>query len=395
MIKGLISHLISFIIAFVLLLVVIYFCPNTIKDHTETVVKGTQKKVMGYHSNLTSGEQAEIDFISSLVSEDQLTIFGSSEFNGSEYCPYSFLPNNFGYNVMGLGHQFHQQFSILGELAAANEYLENSKVSIIISPGWFSTSGTNSNAFIEFLRPNFLKKIALDTTLSEDIKLAIGKFIHEKYGEFEGVTYEMDVLREIYLQSKGVLSQRILSSFRSSIRQKFERTYHIQPVSYEVNLLDSEMGPKSKDLRFIADSLKSDFIGKISSNEIYVNDAYYTKYLIKKNGSVKTGRFRNVDLDSNQELEDFKMLVKFLKEKSVDCTFILLPFNNYYYRDMGNSPELMQRITSTLDKNEIAYLNLFTETKEEYEPALLRDVMHVGDYGWMKINQFLLDHYYE
>jgi len=38
---------------------------------------------------------------------------------------------------------------------------------------------------------------------------------------------------------------------------------------------------------------------------------------------------------------------------------------------------------------------MYAPTKEAYDPGVLKDVMHLGDYGWMKINYFLDSLYYE
>jgi poly-D-alanine transfer protein DltD len=48
-----------------------------------------------------------------------------------------------------------------------------------------------------------------------------------------------------------------------------------------------------------------------------------------------------------------------------------------------------------LDENEIPYLNMYVDNKVAYEPGLLNDIMHFGDLGWMKINNFLNNLYNE
>ena len=40
-------------------------------------------------------------------------------------------------------------------------------------------------------------------------------------------------------------------------------------------------------------------------------------------------------------------------------------------------------------------LNMYVPKKEDYQPATLKDVMHLGDYGWMTINEFLMETYHE
>ncbi|MFK7757066.1 MAG: D-alanyl-lipoteichoic acid biosynthesis protein DltD [Flavobacteriales bacterium] len=393
--KEFLFHICSFLLAVVLVSLVFWVWPGTEPTPDIIAISGTQQKTDGFLPNLSKGDQAEIEFISSIQSPEQLTIFGSSEFSSSEYCPFNFLPAKYGIPVLGIGHAHHQELSILGELLAADEYVENSKISIIISPGWFNSSGTNSKAFIEFMRPNFLKRIATSSSIDSKYKLKFGKYIHENYSEFNGVSYEMDVLRDLYLQKEGFVFQQVISSLRTGLRNKFGHVYSLDTVGYETQLIEVPAFKELSDLTSIGDSLKNLFLDGISNNDLFVYDEYYAKYLVRKDGSVKSGSFKSISLDDNSEFSDFKLLVNYLDEKSVDCSFIILPLNPHYYEGMNHGQLLVNELVKVLDSKGMPYLNLFTQAKEEYEPGILRDVMHVGDYGWIKINQFLLDNYYE
>ena len=94
-------------------------------------------------------------------------------------------------------------------------------------------------------------------------------------------------------------------------------------------------------------------------------------------------------------MNDFRMLVKYLKYKNADCSFIFQPLNPYYYPALDSLNKLTDTITNILARNKIPYLNMFVLDRESYEPGTLNDVMHLGDYGWMKINYFLDSLYYE
>ena len=126
----------------------------------ETVtISGKQTVLRGKYGNLTEGQSAEIEFIGSLQNKQQLTIFGSSEFTQSPICSYYFFPDSLGVQMLGMGHAFHQSLGMLIELMAADEYIDSlNTMYFIISPGWFAQPGTNTEAFLEFARPNFFKE---------------------------------------------------------------------------------------------------------------------------------------------------------------------------------------------------------------------------------------------
>ena len=90
------------------------------------------------------------------------------------YASYNFLPDSLGIPALGIGHAYHQELSILSALLAAGKKVDGSKVCIVLSPGWFYPGGkTIPQAFIEFVRPNFLNSIINDKSIDEKYRLCI------------------------------------------------------------------------------------------------------------------------------------------------------------------------------------------------------------------------------
>ena len=42
-----------------------------------------------------------------------------------------------------------------------------------------------------------------------------------------------------------------------------------------------------------------------------------------------------------------------------------------------------------IHQNNFTYFDMFVSDSKKYDPGVLTDIMHLGDYGWMKINEFL------
>ncbi|NQY67866.1 MAG: hypothetical protein HRT72_09125 [Flavobacteriales bacterium] len=361
--------------------------------YTNVLIEGKQDKSRGYYTNFKIGDQAEIDLISSIKSRDQLTLFGSSEFNQSNYCSYHYLPDSVGIPTLGIGHGYHQHFSILCELLAAHDYLENSKISIFISPGWFQTKGTNSEAFIEFVRPNFLSRILENPNIDRELKIEVGKYIYNHEKDYGQISHSMAYLKQIYLDDLPTISIAGLNSYLSE--NIYKTPYKLQKVTYKTELKTISEWNNTRAKNQSLQQVQEKFLSSVTSNKIYVNDDYYNKYILRKNGTHKVGKVKDVDIANNRELEDFRMVVKLLTSKSVNCSFVIQPLNPYYYENIDNLGSLMLELTKELDRNKIPYLNLFVSSKEEYEPGTLKDIMHLGNYGWMKINKFLEKEYYD
>lgn len=396
--KKLSTHLLSFLTALFLCttLLLIFYSNRPEKKQPETIISGKQEVHRGVYDNLSRHENSEVEFMASLKNPDQLTIFGSSEFTSSNFCPYYFLPDSMGIPALGLGHAHHQSFSILCELLAAYDFIENSKICIIISPSWFSTPGTNSEAFTEFVRPNLLKTIAANDQIEVKYKSAIGKFIYEHQEEFTSLTNTMEYFVDTYLlhSSRGINFMH--AKLRNYLKEIHPGTFQTEKVRYEPetskHTLTRSISANKSDFLI---NLQKDFLSKITNNDLFVNDEYFTKHVLTESGQIRIDSISEVDLIDNQELEDFRLVVELLASKNANCTFVIQPLNPFYYQHTDRNLPLIDTLTNLLDSKKFPYLNLYAANKETYEPGVLRDVMHLSDYGWMKINFFLDSIYYE
>lgn len=389
-------HLFPFSIALCIVLILYISIPST--TPTQKTIKLTHSSNVrnGLYSDFTGGTETELAFVSSLNNKNQVTLFGSSEFSGnSNYFPYKFLTDSLNINCLAFGKGYHQHLSILCELMAAREFIKNAKITIIISPGWFESDGTNSESFIDFVRPNFLRKIIHDTLIGSEYKNHVGKFIYENSSLFNGMTKELHNLKDYYLMHQGSYFSSMLANSRIYIQQKHSNRYYIPNVKYTAS--KPENLPLKK-WRFNTDSLlqieQSKFIASIK-NDLYVGQEYYETYLIDENGNQRTGKVSEKDYLQSNEVKDFALLIKFLKEQNVDASFVLLPLNPHFYENLSVQEPLVNYIVKELSKAEYPLLNLYCYDKNSYPKGMLRDVMHVGEYGWIMINKFIYDTYFD
>lgn len=362
---------------------------NRIEEIIE--IKGTQEKISSRHANFNEGDQSEIDLMASITQKGQLTLFGSSEFSDSPFVPYNFFPDSTGKPVIGIGHAYHQHLSILIELLASNDFNEKSEIVIFLSPGWFENGkSTNTSAFIEFARPNFLKKILHDDNIKDKYKKHIADYIYGNKSQFTGSNKTFTD----YINMYSPKSESMFGGIDAYAKNKFNLDT-IEKIVYLPELKNVSKKKWNGKMEEIAVNLKQDFLKKCTNNDLFVYDDYFKKYLLNEDGSVRSVTLTAPNISGNKELEDFKLLVQYIKERKMKASFVIIPFNPYYYTNTEVFNPMMNEITTTLDKNDIPTLNMYVDNASEYEPGILKDVMHLGDYGWMRVNQFIDSLYYQ
>lgn len=361
----------------------------------DLIIEGKQNKQRGRYTNFTGeGNEDELDFMASMANTNQLTLFGSSEFCDLASVTYNFFPDSLNRPILGIGHAYHQQLSILIELLAAHEFNEKSEICIFVSPGWFSHNGTNTSAFIEYANKNLLSRIINDNSIPLKYKTYIGKYINTNMDNFESLSQEMELLNNLYKDNLNTIISKT-NYFIKSIFLNNLINSPIQKVKYHPSLTYKEPKEWQGDFNQIAQVYQDSFVSKIKDNNIYVYDDYYNTYLLDDDGNPRKGSIAEVDLETNIEFKDFKMLLSYIKSRNMKASFVIIPLNPYYYKGTEKLAPLIDSLTTNLEQNDFPCLNMYVTDTLDYEPGTLKDVMHLGDYGWVKVNQFIDSIYYK
>lgn len=350
------------------------------------IITGNQTLSRGTQANYLIGNQAEIEWISALKNKDNIILLGSSEFGTFPRSSYLELPDSLNIPCVGFGHAFHQSFSMYCEVLAGREYLKDSKICIIFSPSWLETEGTNVEAFLEFVPTNFLRKIIHDDKISRTLKNKIGEYIYRNDDLIENPNHILKLYKSSYLTQDVPFLTDKFELFKNNISS----------VNYEVKPLVPKSSKKSLPLDYQKQmqNTKDEFVKSVKTNKIFVSDDYFTEYVLdKKTGKIGNGNVSKMDYVNSQEMKDFLMLIQTLKYYKADVSIVIQPINNYHYRGTDNLNPAIKSIEKELKSRKIPYLNLFAYSKAEFEPAVLNDIMHLGNYGWMKVNHFLIDKY--
>lgn len=347
-----------------------------------------------YIENFGNKKYLEDQFLLNNDSIKTIFMLGSSELsNSTEAIPYNFISNHFKTKLVGVGHAGNQCFSIYSQLLANEDRLKDAPIVIILSPGWFeskSAKGTSSVIFLEYNSEWFLKTINRNTKDSEFTAYE-HKRIAQLYNEFSSPNLEIKLMNFKHCSSLSfihkiiyypvILADNILLNFKEKI------TPNRIALNSEIRKpIESENVKINWDSLFI--NSKEEIIKNSNNNRYGINNTYYSEYINGKRGKVEP-----VSIYFNQELEDFKMLIKLLKKKEANVCFVMSPLNPIYCKNLKDLKPTINIIENEIKSNGYNYLNLFETDTLKYDKAVLFDVMHMSEYGWYKIDKFIVDNF--
>ena len=240
-------------------------------------------------------------------------------------------------------------------------------------------------AFLEFVRPNFLKSILCNYSISIEFKQKIGKYIFFNINDIEKPSQTLLSYIKLYEAQNIPFLENIVAKISAGSKN----------VHYEVQVAENTLpNPVVVDWTSSKKRIKKDFVSAVTTNSIFVSDKYYTTYLSEKGSTYKHGQTPVFDLATNREFSDFKLLVQLLKRYHCDASFVIQPLNAYHYNHLENYTKIIDSTVTIVQQNGFPCFNMFVTKKQDYEPGTLMDIMHLGDYGWMKVNEFLVKTYH-
>ncbi|MBI5542090.1 MAG: hypothetical protein HY951_18685 [Bacteroidia bacterium] len=345
-----------------------------------------------YIENFQANQFYEDRFLLDNDSSKTIFMLGSSELsNSTEAIPYNFISNNFKTKVVGIGHAGNQCFSIYSQLLANEKRLKDANIVIILSPGWFeskSSKGTSSAIFLEYNSEWFLKTIN-NNKKDTEFTAYENKRVSQLYNEFNSPNLEIKLMNFKHRSTSSFIHKILFYPVILSDNLLIELKEKIQPKRITLNPIN-KFPFISEDIQINWDSLftssKELIIKNSNNNRFGINNNYYTEYVHGKRGKVEP-----VNECFNQELEDFKMLIKLLKKKQTNVCFVISPLNPIYCSNLKELTPTINIINNEIESNGYSYLNLFETDTLKYDKAVLFDIMHMSEYGWYKIDKFIVE----
>ncbi len=367
-------NILSFTIALLLVLGLLYFNKNKILNYYAKPLQDSLERTISLQNDLESGK---------------IVLFGSSEL--VFYPNQKFLPQNYFNNDLKLplrvqGNEGQQSFAIMSQLAACDNELvrDNAKVVVLLSPSWFTGSydnGLKMPKFLEYMYPGMMNKLYFQSESDDKYKLLISDYIKKNIAQIKEPNFiykdSFYDLKSDYLDNK--FKQIIIENFDSKDNNPKNIDYKNPNLDYESLKLEAKsitIPPKN--------------------NNYGINDEYYDRYIVKqiKKDNFPFGVIVSPDINQNQEYNDFLVLLEYLETYKIKALFVMQDLNPYAFaNNREEANKLMQIIKSKVLEHNFEYLDMWSNKKEDYEIGTLTDIVHMGELGWVRINQAIINHF--
>jgi len=335
-------------------------------------------------------------FYHALNDPNTIVVMGSSElaFNdANRVSPQNFIPDHTNFDVLSVGRGGNQSFSVFTQLLSGKDFLKNSKIVFLVSPIWFERKmslGTPLSSFLEYNNELFLSRIISNS----DNKMFVDKLSHYVEKQYYNILSPSIPLKYFYYNSISNKSAMhdffyaplcfLFSSLNGphivlhntdidTAKAKLTSSNQLNPINWE---------KKFDDARNYTNTLST-------NNNLGIENETYS--LTLGNGKKRQIRMRNID--DNQEFQDFQDLIKLLSYYKSDAIFVIMPLHPYSYEDLLPLKPIMDSIAKVIEEHNFPLYNQFVVNRDDFEIGLLRDRMHLGDLGWCKINNFIINNY--
>jgi D-alanine transfer protein len=329
-------------------------------------------------------------------------LMGSSELTSShlDALAHNFFNKNPKQDqFLSIGHAGFQSLGILTVLAANRALLKDSKITIILSPGWFEEQyckGTSLKSFFEYATPNYMYQILSDTSIDRDTRDYIQKYVGEN---FDKISKPDATLRLMSKKRGSTLSEFVNTPFdlfnKTELDLKMKQDLYLTSQKL---ILRSLLNSNTSPYKFYERQVNWDSLMKVSkqafqkistTNTLSVEDGYYNSWLKNK----RKKQVIAVDKESNQEYKDLEVLVHFLATTGCKPLFVIMPLNTKAHEDLSVLKPTVDGIKKLLNENGLKTLDMFNPNLEHYQEGVLEDIMHPYNLGWYQIDKFIVDNY--
>ena len=345
-------------------------------------------KILNYNTDLLRNSLQKTVSLQNDLEGGKIVAFASSEltiYPNQKFLPQKFFNDELKQPLRVQGNEGQQTFAIMSQLAACfNEKAkENARIVILLSPSWFSgnaDNGTKISKFLEFMPLGMMNKLYFESIIDENFKFLISQYVQKNINDIENPSFlykhSYENIKDDYLDN--YIKKYIIQSFQNKTSEVI--TYSSAKIDYkalEIEALNME---------------------KInSSNNIYgINNQYFSKVIqpeINKGNFPFTIKVES-DLSKNQEYQDFLVLLKLLKNYKIKPFFIIEDFHpDIYIKNRDKMETIIQSIKSKIEEYNYSYYDMWSYKKESYELGNLTDLVHLGEVGWVKLNQKIIEHF--
>ena len=348
----------------------------------------SKDSILSYHTDLLRNSLQKTVSLQSDLESGKIVAFASSElvfYPNQRFLPQKFFNDELKQPLRVQGNEGQQTFTIMSQLAACfnEESKENARIAIFLSPSWFTGNGNNGTKipkFLEFMPLGMMNKLYFESTIDDSFKLLISQYVQKNIKYIENPSF-------LYKQSYENIKEDYLDNYiKKFIIQNFNNKTN-EVINYTTPKIDY------KNLELEASNIEK----LNSNNNIYgINSLYFSKVIQPE---MNKGNFPftitvESDLSKNQEYQDFLALLNLLSNYKIKPLFIIEDFHpDIYINNREKMENIIGAIKSKIEEYNYAYYDMWTYKKEDYRLGMLTDLVHLGEVGWVKLDQKIIEHF--
>lgn len=296
-------------------------------------------------------------------------VMGSSELSSVvDQNPLRWLPattSDFDLFLSGRGHT--QSLNHAVELAAVAPLLRTKKVTLILSPQWFTVGGSSPAAFKDAFSASLWGGMLDNRQLSPQLRDALvaratalgAPLPTDLVGRFDFRT------RQLKEEIGGAVELRGLTGpYQAS------------------SLLPMASIPWDEEYA------RADHQAMTSShNRYFIADSYYSTYVKVKEAEMKGSMATSSYLES-PEYSDLQLFLDVAHDLGIQTQLISVPMNGWWYDHLGYTPQERERYYDKIrDLAAMRSVPLVDFSDREYQRGFLFDIMHLGWRGWLDVTR--------
>lgn len=383
-------------------ILVIFLTMNSIDKYYSDKINGRYYDAIGNSLRLEKNQGLMLQNMS-IIREDNMQIFGSSELSGVAIPTH---PNNFfhnkkdGFQIDMIGRGYSESLVHAMNFEALNGELKDKKVAIILSPQWFTPKGlTPAGLNMNFSELQFYS-IMFNKNINKNSKMYIANRLNSLLNE----TMDFAQIRVFsYLYSKDNIGSKILLG---GLMPYYKFKYYVLNIKDKKNTLkvieeykgqEQFIKPQTTKFDWEEELNKAEKIAeKDTTNNTYgIQNDYFDTYIKSRYESLKNSSV-NESFKESLEYDDLKFLLDVCKSQGIKPLFIIVPVHGEWYDYTGfkkeNRDAYYKKATKLIGSYGFKYEDL---SKYEYEEYFLKDIMHLGWKGWLYVDKAIDRYYHE
>ncbi len=325
---------------------------------------------------------------------DSILVLGSSELSAFNTEIVGNGNSNFNMYIIGRGYTKCLQSALT--LGAIQNATKINKVVLIISPQWFEKDSTlSSEIFASRFQKNHFNMFLKNKKISYEMKQQVINELKKLEKSDEVEFKKIQQYENAYLN--GNIIDRVSLEISDNIGNTKQKIKLIKLLNEFKGTTKSNETVKFEnyDFKQLLDNADKEGKNACTNNEWGIYDDYYNKYV--KNSLLQSKNSKSYEDFSNiEEYEYLEMFLKICNELEVKPLIINVPVNGIWYDYVGVSKTEREKYYKKINEISLKYGAKVADFSQcEYEKYFLKDIMHIGWRGWIKVDEEIYKFYKE